>query len=68
MEHHTTIHQAGEGGVQALCSCGWRSPVFGTGKTAGHDRLTVARRPPPPARAGTAGGVDAGWARPSRDS
>ena len=35
MEHHTTIHEAGEGGAQAACSCGWRSPVFGTGKTAG---------------------------------
>ena len=35
MEHHATIDEAGEGGVQAVCSCGWRSPVFGTGKTAG---------------------------------
>ena len=35
MDHHTTIHEAGEGGAQAVCSCGWRSPVFGTGKTAG---------------------------------
>jgi hypothetical protein len=35
VEHHTTIHEAGEGGAQAVCSCGWRSPVFGTGKTAG---------------------------------
>ena len=35
MEHHTTIHEAGEGGAQAVCSCGWHSPVFGTGKTAG---------------------------------
>ena len=35
MEHHTTIHEAGEGGAQAVCSCGWRSPVSGTGKTAG---------------------------------
>jgi len=25
----------GEAGVQAVCSCGWRSPVFGTDKTAG---------------------------------
>ena len=35
MDHHTTIHEVGEGGVQAICSCGWRSPVFGTGTTAG---------------------------------
>jgi hypothetical protein len=27
MDHHTTIHQLGEGGVQAVCSCGWRSPL-----------------------------------------
>jgi hypothetical protein len=25
----------GEGGVQAVCSCGWRSPVFGADKAAG---------------------------------
>ena len=35
MEHHTAIDEAGEGGVQTVCSCGWRSPVFGTDKTAG---------------------------------
>ena len=35
MDHHTTIDQAGEGGAQAVCSCGWRSPVFGADKTAG---------------------------------
>ena len=35
MDHHTTIGEVGEGGVQALCSCGWRSPVFGADKTAG---------------------------------
>ena len=34
MEHHTTIREAGEGGVQAVWSCGWRSPVSGTGKAA----------------------------------
>jgi hypothetical protein len=33
--HHTTIRAAGEGGVQAVCPCGWRSPVFGADKTAG---------------------------------
>jgi hypothetical protein len=35
VEHHTSIHEMGEGGAQAVCSCGWRSPVFGTDKTAG---------------------------------
>jgi hypothetical protein len=35
MEHHTTIHEVGEGRVQAVCSCGWRSPEFGTDKTTG---------------------------------
>jgi hypothetical protein len=35
VEHHTTVHEVGEGGAQAVCSCGWRSPVFGTDKTAG---------------------------------
>jgi len=33
--HTTTIHEMGEGGGQAVCSCGWRSPVFGTDKTGG---------------------------------
>ncbi len=35
MEHSITIQQLGEGGVQAVCSCGWRSPVFGSDKTTG---------------------------------
>ena len=35
MEHHITIREAGEGGAQAACTCGWRSPVFGADKTAG---------------------------------
>jgi hypothetical protein len=35
VDHHTTIRQLGEGRVQAACSCGWRSPVFGADKTAG---------------------------------
>ena len=25
----------GEGGAQAVCTCGWRSPVFGADKAAG---------------------------------
>ena len=33
MEHHTTLDEVGEGSVQAVCSCGWRSPVFGADKT-----------------------------------
>ena len=35
MEHHTAIHEIGEGRVQAVSSCGWRSPVSGADKTAG---------------------------------
>jgi hypothetical protein len=35
MNHSTAIRQLGEGAVQAVCSCGWRSPVFGAGKTTG---------------------------------
>jgi hypothetical protein len=35
VDHHTTIHEEGEGGAQAVCSCGWRSQVFGTDKTGG---------------------------------
>ena len=35
MDHHRTVHELGEGAVQAVCSCGWRSAVFGTNKTTG---------------------------------
>ena len=35
MDHQTTVREVGEGGAQAACSCGWRSPVFGTDKTSG---------------------------------
>ena len=35
VHHSTTIRQLGEGAVQAVCSCGWRSAVFGAGKTTG---------------------------------
>ena len=35
MYHSITIQQLGEGGVQAVCSFGWRSPVFGADKTTG---------------------------------
>jgi hypothetical protein len=35
VDHATTIQELGEGAVQAVCSCGWRSPVFGADKAAG---------------------------------
>ena len=35
MQHSTTIQQPGEGAVQAVCSCGWRSAVFGADKRTG---------------------------------
>ena len=35
MEHDTTTEEQGEGGVRAVCSCGWRSQVFGQDKTGG---------------------------------
>ena len=35
VHHSTTIRQLGEGAVQAVCSCGWRSAVFGADKRAG---------------------------------
>jgi hypothetical protein len=35
VDHHITIDEQSEGGVQAVCSCGWRIPVSGTGKTDG---------------------------------
>ncbi|HZD15513.1 MAG TPA: hypothetical protein VE196_10410 [Pseudonocardiaceae bacterium] len=35
MEHRRTITQLDEGAMQAVCSCGWRSEVFGADKTAG---------------------------------
>jgi len=31
----TAIRQLGEGAVQAVGSCGWRSPVYGADKTTG---------------------------------
>jgi len=35
MDHDVTVHEAAEGGAQAVCSCGWCSPVFGTDKKTG---------------------------------
>ena len=34
-DHRVSSQEVGEGRVQALCSCGWRSPVFGEDKTTG---------------------------------
>jgi len=35
VDHRTTIREVGQGGVQAVCSCGCRSPVFAADKTTG---------------------------------
>jgi hypothetical protein len=35
VQHSATIQQLAEGAVQAVCSCGWRSPVFGASKATG---------------------------------
>jgi hypothetical protein len=35
VDHRIIIDEVGEGGAQALCACGWRSPVYGTDKTSG---------------------------------
>jgi hypothetical protein len=44
VNHHVTLRELGEGAVQAVCSCGWRSPVFGADKTTGAmDPLEQAR-------------------------
>ena len=44
MNHHATTRELDEGAVQAVCSCGWRSPVFGADKTTGAmDPLEQAR-------------------------
>jgi hypothetical protein len=34
-DHHVTTQEVGEGGIRSVCSCGWRSPVFGEDKTTG---------------------------------
>ena len=34
-EHFTAILERGEGRVQASCSCGWRSAIFGADKRLG---------------------------------
>lgn len=35
VEHHTSIQETGEGSVQATCTCGWQSQIFGNDKTTG---------------------------------
>jgi len=35
VDHRIIIDEVGEGGAQAACACGWRSPVYGTDKTSG---------------------------------
>ena len=35
MDHTITIVETGEGRAHAVCSCGWRSPVFGADKSEG---------------------------------
>jgi hypothetical protein len=35
MQHRMRIIELGEGTVQAVCECGWRSTVFGDDKAAG---------------------------------
>ncbi len=35
MNHHTKMDEVSEGGAQVICSCGWRSPVFGADKAVG---------------------------------
>jgi len=35
VDHQTRTEEVGEGRVQAACSCGWRSAVFGTEKSTG---------------------------------
>jgi hypothetical protein len=42
--HEVEVHLLEEGAVQAVCSCGWRSDVYGTSKTTGTmDPLEQAR-------------------------
>jgi hypothetical protein len=35
VDHRTATEELSEGKVQATCSCGWRSAVFGADKTTG---------------------------------
>jgi hypothetical protein len=43
-QHDWTIAEVGEGAVRVICSCGWRSEVFGRDKRLGAmDPLQEAR-------------------------
>jgi hypothetical protein len=35
MDHRVSIVETGEGQVQAVCSCGWRSTTYGRDKMTG---------------------------------
>ena len=35
MDHDATVQEVGEGCMQAVCPCGWRSLVFGADKVTG---------------------------------
>jgi hypothetical protein len=35
MQHRTMIVELGEGGMQAVCVCGWRGERYGVDKNAG---------------------------------
>ena len=43
-DHRVSAQEVGEGRVQAMCSYGWRSPVFGEDKTTG--TMDPSSRPP----------------------
>ena len=44
MEHRTHVRDLGEGVVQAVCTCGWRSDRYGQNKRTGTmDALQQAR-------------------------
>jgi len=73
VHHSITIRQLGEGGVQAVCSCGWRSPVFGADKTTGTmDPLQHATEAADlhewEMSLRLAGRMSCGWLRPAADS
>jgi hypothetical protein len=42
--HHTEVVTGGEGRAQAVCSCGWASEQYGSGKDTGTmDALQLAK-------------------------
>lgn len=42
MKHRVSVQETGEGGAQAVCSCGWQSEVFGATKVGTMDALQQA--------------------------